>query len=923
AIQGQFRNSISTLEKVFPIYAKNSMHKKTIEALLTYVYSAYYLREYDSLISKTQKLLIQEKEFLSSNTNYLTSLHYYLGLAFWEKLDFKKSHLYFNLSLKYTLDKLHPQNAYIYTYLGRIAQRQGDFKQAIHYQNISLSINKKNGLASDIITSLTDLARAYELNHDLLSAKKTLKEAYKYISKITDLQVQQRRIWELQLHQAVLYSASNKYNSAIQIGLNLISNSHYEYEPSKYLQASNMFNIAIDYIELNNLQRADSFLTHSLFLYKQSNQTTHRDFGKLYNAEAKVLLRRKSFLKALKSSQKSILHFLTTYNDTNYFSNPTLNYTESEDALLIAIHRKAEAALGLSLKEKRIDLYQLTSNTYELALKLIDKMGQIHEAQGAKISLTKRTWHIFEDAIYAMFQLYKVTQNQKYLEKAFFFIEKSKSVQLKETLATNYAKQIGNIPDSLLELEHQLKVDLVYLENQYIQQEGNDSLQFYTNSQFLNKQDELNKLKKHFEQSFPRYYQAKYQDQHLTLKTIQQEHLQKGEGLIEYFVGDSSIYSFLITSQKIDYQIISNHQLPEQIKLFRNSILQVEQTHENLFKQFESISSRLYQELLSKYLSKNQTIHKLYIIPDGLLNYCPFELFLTASQTYNIPDFRSLPYLLRKYEIGYGFSAALLLQPLRTIQTASEGLIAFAPSYSSNSSDSIRNQRLGKFRAEVGKLRWNTQEVTQITQYLRGRPFIGSAASEETFKQNVENASIIHLAMHALVDDENPLQSRLVFTHNQDTLEDDFLHLYELYNLELNAKLVVLSACNTGFGNLERGEGVMSLGRGFAYAGCPSLTLSQWKVDDESTSQIMNLFYQELANGASKSQALRKAKLKYLDNTGPRRAVPLYWGSFVLIGDDSPVAHQTPTWIYFSILIITILSILIWWRFRKKTKLDN
>jgi len=146
----------------------------------------------------------------------------------------------------------------------------------------------------------------------------------------------------------------------------------------------------------------------------------------------------------------------------------------------------------------------------------------------------------------------------------------------------------------------------------------------------------------------------------------------------------------------------------------------------------------------------------------------------------------------------------------------SKELLAFAPSYDSDlgASDSVRNIRLGRFRNQVTALQWNQQEVEQISKHLGGVTLVGNLASEEAFKAEAPDHDIIHLAMHALIDDVHPMNSKLVFSQNEDGPEDGYLHAYELYNMNLPAQLTVLSACQTGYGKLARGGRHHELGQG-------------------------------------------------------------------------------------------------------------
>ncbi len=149
---------------------------------------------------------------------------------------------------------------------------------------------------------------------------------------------------------------------------------------------------------------------------------------------------------------------------------------------------------------------------------------------------------------------------------------------------------------------------------------------------------------------------------------------------------------------------------------------------------------------------------------------------------------------------------------------------------------------------------------------MQGKAWLAREATERNFKENANNYGILHLAMHGLLNDQDPMFSKLLFIQN-DTLEGGFLNAAEIY--DLNAQLAVISACNTASGKINRGEGIMSLSRAFMYAGCPSIVASLWKAPDAATSKIMVHFYENLNKGLTKSEAIRQAKLAYLeDNPG-------------------------------------------------------
>ncbi len=203
-------------------------------------------------------------------------------------------------------------------------------------------------------------------------------------------------------------------------------------------------------------------------------------------------------------------------------------------------------------------------------------------------------------------------------------------------------------------------------------------------------------------------------------------------------------------------------------------------------------------------------------------------------------------------------------------------------------------QRIDTLRGTLGALPWARTEVSTIVEMLGGTPYFDEDASEANFKANAGRYNILHLATHALVDDTNPMFSKFVFSDTEDSTEDGYLNTYELYSMDLNAELAVLSACNTGFGKVQRGEGISNLAKGFLHAGCPSVVVSLWQVaDSKSTLSLMSDFYAELAAGKRKDAALRDAKLRYLDQASPVTADPFYWAGFVPVGNRQPLSGTT------------------------------
>jgi CHAT domain-containing protein len=297
---------------------------------------------------------------------------------------------------------------------------------------------------------------------------------------------------------------------------------------------------------------------------------------------------------------------------------------------------------------------------------------------------------------------------------------------------------------------------------------------------------------------------------------------------------------------------------------------------------------------IQKYLTD---IKQLIIVPDNDLGHIPFETLLSTLPNQQTINYKNLDYLLHDYTIRYSYSASLLLENKRSKNRANNGkILGFAPSYNPN--DPIASHRSPanqKLRQVLEPLPAAAQEIEILQELFPNSDFlVGKEANEAFFKAKAANYSILHLAMHGMVNPHSPLLSCLAFSEDYDTTENNFLEAHEISNLQLYNDLVVLSACKTGYGEFEQGEGIMSLARSFMYAGTPSLVVSLWEVNDLSTAAIMQLFYQNLAAGMTKDEALRQVKLAFIQKVDGDIAHPIFWSPFIVLGDNQPV-HLKPT----------------------------
>ena len=288
-----------------------------------------------------------------------------------------------------------------------------------------------------------------------------------------------------------------------------------------------------------------------------------------------------------------------------------------------------------------------------------------------------------------------------------------------------------------------------------------------------------------------------------------------------------------------------------------------------------------------------QLKEKVIIVPDGILGYLPFEALLVEPAD-DLLDWRNHHYWLRDKQISYCYSATLLkeMKEKQFAKKEVKGVLAFAPfSYDEQSTRIVTYVSYADSisRAVLDTLKHSGEEVYNIQKITGANVFFHKEATKDRFTKLASDYKVIHLATHGKANEKVGDYSFLVFTKEKDSIENGLLYVQDLFNLQLNAEMVVLSACETGVGELQKGEGIISLARGFSYAGAKSIITSLWRVNDESTKDLMVGFYEHLKAGKTKDEALQLCKLDYLGAVQHGKAHPYYWSGFIGIGDMSSI----------------------------------
>lgn len=606
------------------------------------------------------------------------------------------------------------------------------------------------------------------------------------------------------------------------------------------------------------------------------NTEIYRNLSRSYRAN-------KQFELALTNIQRALVLNNSAFRSTNYADNPTLKGAVYNELQIHLLSEKANIWHQRFKASQNIDHLQQSYQVYRFLLKEVKNWKTSLSDENNLLLLIKRSNYIFTNAIEVLYTLYKLTQKTLYLKEAFHITEQAKAYVLLRSLYLTSKSPNNSHHQAEYKINHSLK----NLKEQLIAEENKANPD---TKKVVNFKDQIFELKASrdsllnaFQKFSPEYYQTKYQFKIASVNSIQKKLLGKQEALLEYMLTDKHVFVFVVTSQTITLKKVSfSSNINTQMKELRQSI-----TQKN-FRSFVKNSHFFYQKLVSP-AALPAHINKLYIIPSGILYHLPWEALIMRNPANNAVNYRQQAYLLKQYTISYDYSATLVLNKVLQKRTNKRAqLLAFAPEFSSGN-----DYMDDTLRSKLASLSGAQKEVKMLHNLYQGELFTGQNATEQKFRTHIKNASVLHLATHAVINDQHPALSKLLFSLSPtDTLNDGYLHAYELHNLQLNTELVTLSACNTGFGKIQTGEGVMSLGRAFAYAGSPNVLMSLWSVPDRSTSKIMTDFYKYLANGTPKDVALRKAKLAYINNADHLTSNPFYWSSFVLIGNAQPLQLQ-------------------------------
>ena len=629
---------------------------------------------------------------------------------------------------------------------------------------------------------------------------------------------------------------------------------------------------------------------------------------------ATMLSQRGNYKEAITMLQSLLFESFALRNDVGIFDNPSIDSINIDKDYLSVFREKYKILRDYYRKTQDVKILEASINTAELLINIIDNARINISNEASRLILGSDYRDLYIDIIGDLLALHKLTSNAAFMVKAFRYIEKSKIATLltatRELTAAEY-----HIPEELANEERNLQVEISILNDRIAGKSeygvATDELVAIWRQNLFNAIRRRDMLIKTFEDKYPDYYEVKYNTNVASPDEIVRIIGRKGNYL-SYVASDNVIFIGVVNRKNFNIMSINvDSSFYNRVQKFRDLLIAPDFNNvSNEIQEYKTIGSYLYNTLILPTLPY-LTSDNLTISPDNLLSYIPFEVIPVNGETARYDSYRNIDYMMNKFDISYTYSATLESEIRKRKLKTNNSVIAFAPKYQ----DTLKIENILYSRQQSGDilldLPFARSEAEYVSKLLKGKLYSNEAALKSRFQSEATKYGILHLAMHTIVNDEDPMYSTLVFSPDSLGIDDRFLRTFEIYGIPLKASMVVLSSCNTGTGQLYSGEGILSLARGVVFAGSESVVMSMWKIDDRSGSDIVKLYYDYLKKGYSKSMSLKKARIKFINSADQLRSHPYFWGTLAVYGVNDALFSNKMLMVVVggSMLIIIIVAI--------------
>ena len=782
---------------------------------------------------------------------YYTCL--YMGTVFYQKGITDSAKHYFESASALTETQKNypfPEQERLFNSLGAIYYEIANYQQASNYfekaKQFALHDNEtKITLESNVANCLMQLNRAT----DAIDIFKELLP-YRYI---------QRAILHNLGHA---YFKLNKYDSAIAY-FNKVK------QENDWISVRAKNDEARIFIARKKYDDASRLLDTSLLIIDRLVKKAHNKDRALNFLSRSILYAEQNQLDiAVEWTDKALKELYVDYKDNQPLPDDETQCL-SPVILLQVLKNKASLLERIYATEQKTDALLGCFNTCYKAVRVASYIRRWLDNDEAKMFFQQDQSDIYHDAIRIAYMLREKDNAAVSAEKIIGIMDEYKGNVLYENIRLAFAKRIANVPAESRTREKSLKESLSY----YTVQLGNATSDIQIKKirqKIIDAQVELSRLRKQL------------QDHHaydfLKLDPETNSTYTKFFSVID---DQTAVISFLTTSDVIYVAVMGKNMfelkrinVTADFKSDYDRYIQEVYAHDE-GERYEGFKSgkALYALLVKPFEQLIRQKRKWVIMPDGLLNYLPFDGLSVEGPK----DF-----LVLNHVISYHYSMSLLMYHMQheAQHQAEEKIMFFAPFAKSD-------QLLQT--ASLPLLPFSLNEAPAQDMHV----FTGPQASKKRFLEEKDQANIIHLATHATA---GGMAGAMISFYPSDALkENNNLYLDEIYSLDLNnTSLVILSACETGAGHNVTGEGLLSLSRGFMYAGSKGMLSTLWKTEDEVSARLMTNFYAEMKDGYAAEEALQRAKVKFLDDRSisEKYKTPNYWSNFIYVGRINETRHR-------------------------------
>lgn len=790
----------------------------------------------------------------------------------------------------------NPENmlAFIYGNLGSAYDQENSEKKAIEYYTKSVNVLDKLNNEPNKAMSLYSLSSAYLNTGQFKKALDLLSEGIAISENIMGKTHENTLIGYNTL--ADYYKKTGDYKLAEELLYRVL-------DIEKNQAEKPTSRSAMAYYLLAEIKEIDSDIPAAIFFCKKAlgvgltegDESSYiSNYGNLLGG---LFFKNDQIDSALYHFQNSLKSLTNPDLDIDPLINPQRviysNYYQASN-ILINKARALERKFDMTGQSKYIEAAVTTaSQANAIALQIKQQSNIIQDKFLAQSTLSSLNNIGFRLAC----KRHRLNGQSEDLNQAFMYMQANKSTLILNRLQENIALETLGLPLGLIKEHDDVQASISYYEEElfYARQEEDSVVQVRKyNDLLFTLRIRQDSLQKEMERDYPKFFKAKFKNDFVNLQDIQKQ-LTKDQLMLNYHVGDSSLYIFEISQNHVNLTSKPLNSVESEDVSQLLKFLESPESSPSSLQEFVKIASGIKSALVPNQKTLDGFDH-LIIVPDNFISVVPFEILV--SDTTGITSFKNLDYMIRSRSISYANSSSLFkLQSSLTNRSPGVNILAFAPSFNQTEvqtvilPDSSRNN--------LTPLVWTEREIKSIATHFETDLLLGKEATERKLRASGKDYSIIHLASHGLLNEQAPLYSKLVFSpFDTDSINDGYLNTQELYAMKIPAEMVVLSACNSGLGDVVSGEGIISLANGFFYAGSKSLVMSLWTANDQSTATIIDSFYDELSQGKQKSDALRNAKLKFLAEADGLRSHPYYWAHLVVNGNNSPIVKNNSYWIY-------------------------